>query len=271
MMDKRFINPLLLKWFKKNSDWHPLTGDLPIDYLSQEPQNPDMRCAELILKARGLWGVRSWYADDPDLPKGRILFDLAHQIISRENKGGRLGPDQIPEGLIEAEAKMELKGPIEQYKIFAVLSIRFAWDALRKTCLEGAEVGPEIITSKDLFSKAAQRAQWLRHKKEISERGRKGGSASKKEPAFVSLTKWGWQYSKKKGARLLWKYLTKQILENDRIPDLFAGGQGLDFDFDQTRNRIIFYPITEKPKSMGFRSFQRYVADLKKELKKKSQ
>jgi hypothetical protein len=210
--------PLVKKFFKKNTKWHPLTGDLPFDFLSQRPDALDMRCVELILKARGLWGVLSWNKDDPDLSMTQVLFDCVPDILSRSATAagkilGQLGPDQIPESHLLEEASQET-GRVEAYKIFSVLSIYLAWNALKKIFLgeqriDDPEPLKQTLLAEAFFNKAFSSWQLARFDKGKRENLSKIAKVSRTNPGILAATEEAFKKSEYRTAPALWKYLNK--------------------------------------------------------------
>jgi hypothetical protein len=250
--------PLVKKFFKKNTKWHPLTGDLPFDFLSQEPNNSDMRCVELILKARGLWRALSWKPDDPDLLATQNLFDRLQDVLSRSSKGNsRLGPDQVPESALLDEARQET-GPIESYKIFSVVSIHFAWDALRKM-FSGQRIGDQAFLAETFFNKAQRRWFYeVQRKREILQRGSKGGKADKKAKTFFRLCKRALKESPKGNTISLWRFIKRNCLDTLEY----------DIEFDEDENKFYEHYDDGRSRPISFRTFQRYISDLKKNRSK---
>lgn len=93
----------------------------------------------------------------------------------------------------------------------------------------------------------------------------KGGP--RKEPAFERLVWYAWQKSKRKTCLSMWKFLRNNLQQGE-----FKGQKiidGYDFVYEKKTNKITLYFEEERrrPREMGFRSFQRYISDLKKDLK----
>ncbi len=208
--------PLAKKFFKQNTKWHPLTGGLPFNFLSQQPDALDMRCTELIVRARSLWRANE---RDSDISMARTLFDSVPGIIL--GKIGRLGPDQIPESALVGKARRKI-GPVDVYKVLSIISIYFAWNTLKKIFLDKQPVNDSDLLAQTLLSQTffgrAER-YWLfevQRKKEISERGRSGGTRDKKKQGIVLAVEWARRNSKQKTAGELWNYFkTKNFEEGE--------------------------------------------------------
>jgi hypothetical protein len=79
---------------------------------------------------------------------------------------------------------------------------------------------------------------------------------------------YAWQNSKKKTCLSMWEFLKRKLqdaeLKGEKI-------KGLDFVYEKKPNKITLYFLDGKSRDIGYRSFQRYVRDFRKGLKKNSQ
>jgi hypothetical protein len=99
---------------------------------------------------------------------------------------------------------------------------------------------------------------------------KKAQKGRRKEPAFICLAKYGIEKSGKKTTRLMWLFLKKIFQKAELNGEKII--EGYDFVYETNINRFtVYFQNKRKPIDIGFRTFQRYISDLKRELKKKSQ
>jgi hypothetical protein len=103
---------------------------------------------------------------------------------------------------------------------------------------------------------------------EIAIGRKRGGQTEKKGLPFKLLTQYAWEKSQRRTCLSMWEFLKKKV----KVAE-FSGHKlvGHDFVYEEGTNRITCYFPDGKSRNMGFRSFERYVRNLKNELKKKSQ
>ena len=103
---------------------------------------------------------------------------------------------------------------------------------------------------------------------EIAIGRKRGGRTEKKGLPFKLLTQYAWEKSQRRTCLSMWEFLKKKV----KVAE-FSGHKlvGHDFVYEEGTNRITCYFPDGKSRNMGFRSFERYVRNLKNELKKKSQ
>jgi hypothetical protein len=97
---------------------------------------------------------------------------------------------------------------------------------------------------------------------------KRGGEKEKKEPAFDLLVRYAWQNSKRKTWLSMWKFLKKR-LQGGGIDGYKTIDDDYNFVYEEKNNRITVYFNNEKKRArdIGFRSFERYVRDLKEDLR----
>lgn len=97
----------------------------------------------------------------------------------------------------------------------------------------------------------------------------KGGRTPKKEERFFLVARYALQNSKKKDTLSLWKYLKKVLPELERTGNNHFGNYEALFEAREYKGAsedvISIYKKNGKTKDIGFRGFQRYVSDLKKQ------
>ena len=294
MVVKEFPKKNIIKrWFKENSPWCPLFGVIPFKFLDDNSllKNPlKWRCLRIIEGARELWDVRhpldlapfsyswpepeeaSWY------PKGELLIargifwhvlDIfgASQIFNPD-----LDPDQIKHSEILWHARDYgrsfggascEKWEVEDYKMLAIFSIYLAWHCLKEVLSEEARAdSPEIL--KDLllaeaFLKEVENMQKTRLKDRFKKAAQKGGRASKKAKGFILACEHALKESPKKDTLSLWRFIKRNY--SDTVEDL-------TIEYDKDTNKFYERYRDGRSRPISFRTFQRYISDLKKNRSK---
>jgi hypothetical protein len=97
-------------------------------------------------------------------------------------------------------------------------------------------------------------------KKRAKERSAKGGSVPKKDPGLMFAIEYAWVHSKEKTCLALWSFLKKACKG-----DFFPLKEKADLVFEDRENKLYHYHPDGKARGIGFRAFQKYVADFKKQ------
>ena len=276
---------IIKKWFNEHSPWCPLFGVIPFQFLGRDSllKNPiKERCLRIVEESRELWDVRhpldlapfsyswpkpeevSWY------PKGELLtargvflhvLDIfgASQIFNPD-----MDPDQIKHSEILWHARdyghsFEGAREVEDYKMIVIFSIYLAWNCLEEILSEEASADdPKIL--KDLllaeaFLKEAESLQKARLKDRFKKAAQKGGKASKKPKGFILACMHALKESPNKDSLSLWRFIRKNYSDT---------AEDLTIEYDQDVNKFYERYRDGRSRPISFRTFQRYISDLKK-------
>lgn len=281
---------IIRRWFKENSPWCPLFGIIPFKFLGSDSLLKDPfknRCLWMIEEARELWDVGDPLADPPTFPyswptpeevswypKGELLtargifwhvLDIfgASQVENRDKD-----PDQIKHSEILWHARdygRSFSGAkeVEDYKMIAIFSIYLAWNCLKEVLSEEASAdSPEIL--KDLllaeaFLRNVGDIQKAALKDRFKKAAQKGGRASKKAKGFILACEYALKESPRKDSLSLWRFIRKNY--SDTVEDL-------TIEYDKDVNKFYERSRDGRSRPISFRTFQRYISELKKNLTK---
>ena len=87
----------------------------------------------------------------------------------------------------------------------------------------------------------------------------KGGAAPKRDDGFFLAIEYAWEHSKRKTALYLWKFLIEACAR-----DMFVAKTAIDLIYEKRENKLYHYRPDGTSRKIGFRAFQKYLADFKK-------
>lgn len=267
-------------WLQETSAWCPLFGEIPLRYLGTEYTSFQKRCLDIIAAARSLWGVDAlwlsnswpepkeveWYPEF-DLKTARGIYNHVLDIFGAS---GIFNPDKDPDQIKPSEILWHARDysrhwayrpgkDVEDYKVFSVFSIYLAWRSFKEVLSEEETSDSPQILKRLLFAETflskAQKGFNQNRKREDSARG---GRVLKRLEGIMLATQWALKSSKNKGALSLWKFLKRELGNDEK-----TFGK-VDIGFDENKNCLFQIDKTGKGKEIRFRAFQNYVRDIKK-------
>jgi hypothetical protein len=280
---------IIRRWFRENYPCCPLFGKIPFHFLGRGSlvKNPfKERCLRIIEHARELWNVRhpldmapfsyswprpdevSWYPKDELLTARGIFLHVLDIFGASQIFNPDMDPDQIKHSEILWHARDYGRSfgstkEVEDYKMLAIFSIWLAYHCLKEVLSEEERADdPEILKKlllAEAFLKEVENIQKTRLKDRFKKAAQKGGRASKKAKGFILACKHALKESPKKDSLSLWRFIRKNY--SDTVEDF-------TIEYDEDVNKFYERSRDGRSRPISFRTFQRYISELKKNLTK---